>query len=83
MTTITQIELQSPINHPSPLVPDKHGNSDPEDIRQDIIPPTNAVEVLQKWNYPPKNVYRVGASFWGFFLMGMNDGSYGVRIAFP
>ncbi|KAK6599262.1 hypothetical protein H4I96_08466 [Botrytis cinerea] len=75
-TTLTEVELQAFPNTSSPC------ESDPEDIRQDTTPPTNAVEVLQKWNYPPKNVYRVGASFWSFFLMGMNDGSYGALIPY-
>ncbi|THV54702.1 hypothetical protein BGAL_0021g00040 [Botrytis galanthina] len=72
-TTLTQVELQSFPNNSSPWVPNTgivQSESDPEDIRQDTTPPNNAVEALQKWNYPPKNVYRVGASFWGFFLMG-------------
>ncbi|TGO62266.1 hypothetical protein BOTNAR_0116g00030 [Botryotinia narcissicola] len=71
-TTLTQVELQSFPNNSSPWVPNTgivQSESDPEDIRQDTTPPNNAVEALQKWNYPPKNVYRVGASFWGFFLM--------------
>ncbi|KAK6602430.1 hypothetical protein H4I95_07532 [Botrytis cinerea] len=82
-TTLTEVELQAFPNTSSPWVPNTgvvQSESDPEDIRQDTTPPTNAVEVLQKWNYPPKNVYRVGASFWSFFLMGMNDGSYGKFI---
>ncbi|ESZ89499.1 hypothetical protein SBOR_10116 [Sclerotinia borealis F-4128] len=81
-TTITQIEFQSFHNDSSPWVISTHGESDPEDIRQNTIPLTNAVEVLQKWNYPRQNIFRVGASFWGFFLMGMNDGSYGALIPF-
>ncbi|CAD6444856.1 0ee07618-2c2c-40aa-b2d7-327a69a9ee5d [Sclerotinia trifoliorum] len=81
-TTATQIELQSFPNDSSPWVPGTRGQSDLEDIRQDTTPPTNAVEVLQSWNYPPENVFRVGASFWAFFLMGMNDGSYGALIPF-
>ncbi|KAF7857283.1 hypothetical protein EAF04_009524 [Stromatinia cepivora] len=81
-TTTTQIELQSFPNDSSPWVPSPRDESDPEDIRQDATPPTNAVEVLQRWNYPPKNAFRVGASFWAFFLMGMNDGSYGALIPF-
>ncbi|KAM0171218.1 hypothetical protein ACHAPF_008366 [Botrytis cinerea] len=84
-TTLTEVELQAFPNTSSPWVPNTgvvQSESDPEDIRQDTTPPTNAVEVLQKWNYPPKNVYRVGASFWSFFLMGMNDGSYGALIPY-
>lgn len=83
MTTVittTQIQLQSFPKDSSLWVPNRRAESDPEEIRQDTVPPINAVEVLQKWNYPPENVYRVGASFWGFFMMGMNDGSYGVSL---
>ncbi|KAJ8058793.1 hypothetical protein OCU04_011781 [Sclerotinia nivalis] len=81
-TTATLIELQSFPNDSSPWVPSTRDESDLEDVRQDTTPPTNAVEVLQSWNYPPENVFRVGASFWAFFLVGMNDGSYGALIPF-
>ncbi|SCV52392.1 related to tetracycline resistance proteins [Fusarium fujikuroi] len=36
-----------------------------------------------KWNYPPINKYRTAATFWSFLVVGMNDGSYGVRLALP
>ncbi|KAF8851758.1 MFS transporter-like protein [Acephala macrosclerotiorum] len=57
----------------------KH-NSDLEDIRQDAFPPESAVEALQKWNFPKINMWRVFATFWSFFVVGMNDGSYGALI---
>jgi len=34
-----------------------------------------------KWNHPPINKYRTAATFWSFLVVGMNDGSYGVRLA--
>ncbi|KAI9641524.1 hypothetical protein NHQ30_010336 [Ciborinia camelliae] len=80
--TNIEIELQLPSHGSYLWVSSTRAESDPEDIRQDTIPPVTAVEVLQKWNCPRKNLYRVGASFWGFFLMGMNDGSYGALIPF-
>ena len=32
----------------------------------------------QKWNYPRINMWRTFATFLGFFIMGLNDGAYGV-----
>lgn len=55
------------------------GNSTPEIATQNV-PPENAVEALQKWNTPRINMHRVFATFWSFFLVGMNDGSYGVSL---
>ncbi|KAM3070151.1 hypothetical protein ACMFMG_003814 [Clarireedia jacksonii] len=53
-----------------------------QDISQDISPPTTAVDALQRWNHPRINVFRVGASFWGFLSLGMNDGAYGALIPY-
>ena len=52
--------------------------SDPEDVRTDTAPPTEAVEALQRWNSSRIQMWRVFATFWAFFVVGMNDGSYGV-----
>jgi hypothetical protein len=60
----------------------KLGPSDIEDIRQDAAPPDTAVEALQTWHSPRVNMYRVFATFWSFFTVGMNDGSYGVCPVF-
>ena len=32
----------------------------------------------QRWNHPRSNVWRILATFLGFFVMGLNDGAYGV-----
>ena len=40
--------------------------------------PSITVEVLQEWNNPRINMYRVFATFYSFFIFGMNDGAYGV-----
>ena len=56
--------------------------SNPGDL-QDETPSNTAVEVLQKWNSPRINMLRVFATFWSFFVVGMNDGSYGVTPALP
>lgn len=87
----SDIELQAPS---TPYFPDnkrasisqelrgssqrKLGPLDVDDIRQDAVPPDTAVEALQTWHSPRINMYRVFATFWSFFTVGMNDGSYGV-----
>jgi hypothetical protein len=52
--------------------------TDPESVREEAVPPRTAVNALQKWNSPRVNMWRVFAAFWSFFVLGMNDGSYGV-----
>jgi hypothetical protein len=81
--TITQadpsspiIELHSPTSNPA------EQKANPGDL-QDVTPPNTAVEVLQKWNSPRINMLRVFATFWSFFVVGMNDGSYGVTPPLP
>lgn len=54
------------------------GTSDPEDIRNDIVPRETAVEAKQKWNSPPSNMWKVFACYFSFLVVGANDGSYGV-----
>ncbi|TVY26956.1 Bypass of stop codon protein [Lachnellula hyalina] len=51
-----------------------------ENTRDEETPPSTAVEARQKWNSPRINMWRVFATFWSFFVMGMNDGSYGALI---
>jgi hypothetical protein len=84
MATITQaepsssgFELQS---FPAPENQNKIQARDVEDVRGDVAPPSNAVEALQTWHSPRVNMFRVFATFWSFFVVGMNDGSFGVRI---
>lgn len=48
------------------------------DIRDDTDIPLDAVEALQKWNEPRINMWRVFATYFSFFVFGMNDGAYGV-----
>jgi hypothetical protein len=73
------IELQSfSVPQSNTQSEQKLGISDPEDIRTDTAPPTEAVEALQRWNSSRIQMWRVFATFWAFFVVGMNDGSYGV-----
>lgn len=50
----------------------------PGDVRNDLPPPSTAVEALQKWNCPRSNRWRVFATFFAFLLFGLNDSAYGV-----
>jgi hypothetical protein len=73
------IELQSfSVPQSNTQSEQKLGISDPEDIRTNTAPPTEAVEALQRWNSSRIQMWRVFATFWAFFVVGMNDGSYGV-----
>jgi hypothetical protein len=56
----------------------KPNASDPEDIRDEAIPPETAIEAKQKWNSPRINMWRVLSCYFSFLIVGMNDGSYGV-----
>ncbi|KAI0595207.1 MFS general substrate transporter [Biscogniauxia sp. FL1348] len=40
---------------------------------------TAAAEVVQRWNYPRRNVPKVAACFWSFTVMGANDAAYGIQ----
>lgn len=51
---------------------------EPALTREASTPPEDAFEAKVKWNSPPINKYRVFSTFWSFFVLGMNDGSYGV-----
>lgn len=52
---------------------------------QPLPAPTTATETPERWNYPRKNIGRIGATFWAFLVMGANDSAYGVccRLEFP
>ncbi|KAF6829101.1 major facilitator superfamily transporter [Colletotrichum plurivorum] len=45
-----------------------------------LVSPDDAVGVLQKWNDPTENIWRVIAIFWSLMVMGANDASYGAII---
>jgi hypothetical protein len=56
--------------------------SGPENGCDAVNPPDTAVEAKQKWNSPRINMWRVFSAFFSFLIVGMNDGSYGVSVAF-
>jgi hypothetical protein len=59
------------------------GDEAPPDITNDVPPPENEVEILQQWNSPRINLWRVLATFFSFFVFGMNDGANGVSYSPP
>lgn len=88
-STATQVEPANSSIELKPIPPldenssedvEKAGIPQPNDVSGDEAPPPEAVEALQKWNSPPIHKYRVFATFWAFFVLGMNDGSYGVSL---
>jgi len=53
------------------------------DTNQSLPSPTTAAETpLQRWNSSPIIMYRTFATFWGMFIMGMNDATYGAIIPY-
>jgi hypothetical protein len=48
----------------------------------ELPPPSIATSMVQRWNYPRRNVPKVAACFWSFVVMGANDAAYGVSICF-
>jgi hypothetical protein len=79
--TIIQAEPSSSGFELHSLPPENPSEKKLEDTdHQDVTPPNTAVEVLQRWNLPRINMLRVFATFWSFFVVGMNDGSYGVSL---
>lgn len=96
MATTTTLTINEPSSyelHSLPAKPSSIYNSTPNsgsnpDFKQQTLgisdeqPPSNAVEALQRWNTPRINMWRVFATFWSFFIVGMNDGSYGALVPY-
>lgn len=52
------------------------------DIRDELPPPSTAVEVLERWNSPRRNMYGIFGTYLSFFILGMNDASPGALIPY-
>ncbi|KAI1763868.1 MFS general substrate transporter [Hypoxylon sp. FL1150] len=50
--------------------------------RSPLPPPSISTDIVQRWNYPRKNIPRVAACFWSFVVMGANDAAYGALIPY-
>lgn len=53
-----------------------------QDEGDGLPPPTTAVDVLERWNYPKRNVYGICGTYLSFFILGMNDASPGALIPY-
>lgn len=42
-------------------------------------PPAHAQAETERWNYPRKNIGKLGFAFLSFIIAGMNDAAVGVR----
>ncbi|KAL9562168.1 hypothetical protein ACKAV7_013712 [Fusarium commune] len=48
----------------------------------DEAAPPRATLVVEKWNEPIGNAFRVGAVYWSLFVSGANDAAYGALIPY-
>ena len=48
----------------------------------DLSPPSTAVDVLESWNRPKRNVYALGGTYISFLMLGMNDATPGALIPY-
>ncbi|KAF5234691.1 hypothetical protein FANTH_12043 [Fusarium anthophilum] len=48
----------------------------------DEAAPPRAALVVEKWNEPMGNAFRVGAVYWSLFVSGANDAAYGALIPY-
>ncbi|PMD54818.1 MFS general substrate transporter [Hyaloscypha bicolor E] len=78
-STMTQADPSSSSFELQPLPAQNSCEENDEVADLEETPPDSAVEALQKWNSPRINMFRVPATFWSFFVVGMNDGSYGLE----
>src|SRR3954471_17776294 len=53
-----------------------------EEVAGALPTPSTAAAVLQKWNNPRINMFRVFATFYSFVILGLNDGAYGALIPY-
>ncbi|RAL16309.1 putative MFS transporter [Aspergillus homomorphus CBS 101889] len=44
--------------------------------------PVQVFHETERWNYPSSNTFKTIATFWAFFVMGMNDAAYGPLIPY-
>ncbi|KAI1387180.1 MFS general substrate transporter [Hypoxylon trugodes] len=75
--------IETPIGGPSRRTSSKdEENVAPEQDTSPLPPPSIASDVVQRWNYPRKNIPRVASCFWSFIVMGSNDAAYGPLIPY-
>ena len=79
-TSGTSIELQ-PIGGTSNshTITQAQDNIDPAEF---LPQPSTTVTVVERWNSPKVNVYRLGATLFAFTIIGANDAAYGALIPY-
>ncbi|KAK1689979.1 major facilitator superfamily domain-containing protein [Colletotrichum godetiae] len=53
-----------------------------EDVTGGLPAPTTTAAVVQKWNHPRSNLFRVLSCFWSLLVSGANDAAYGALIPY-
>ncbi|VVT53107.1 uncharacterized protein SAPINGB_P003407 [Magnusiomyces paraingens] len=66
---------ETPIENYGATTPSSTAGSD-----NDSVVDPKLVNGRESWNYPPKNVLKTVAMFWGMISFGMNDASVGVLV---
>lgn len=59
-----------------------HEDQDQANAADDEAIPPRAAAIVEKWNEPIGNVFRVGAVFFSLFVSGANDAAYGALIPY-
>lgn len=54
-------------------------NIDPAEF---LPQPSTTVSVVERWNNPKGNIYRIAATLFAFIIMGANDAAYGAIIPY-
>jgi hypothetical protein len=49
-------------------------------VDENLTPPNEAVDQVERWNYPRRNTFKVLSACWGFIIMGANDAVIGVSL---
>jgi hypothetical protein len=85
------IELQPISSHPTKPQDAKVTGlrlSDSKGFREDDSPSdlpsptTHPAAKPEQWNHPRSNLFKTGAAFWSFVVMGSNDAAYGALIPY-
>jgi hypothetical protein len=69
-------------SHTGLRLSDRASHDDDDPVENLPSPTTHAAEKLERWNSPRTNLYRSGAAFWSFVVMGSNDAAYGALIPY-
>ena len=69
-------------SHTGIRLSDRPSRDDDDPVENLPSPTTQAADKLERWNSPRTNLYRSGAAFWSFVVMGSNDAAYGALIPY-